>query len=51
MFAPLEQMGFFGETTGFVIAFLIGIGFGFSLERAGFGNANKLAAQFYFRVP
>ena len=49
MFAPLEQMGFFGETTGFVIAFLIGIGFGFSLERAGFGNANKLAAQFYFR--
>ncbi len=48
MFAPLQQMGFFGETTGFVVSFIIGIGFGFALERAGFGNANKLAAQFYF---
>jgi hypothetical protein len=27
---------------------LIGIGFGFFLERAGFGSATKLAAQFYF---
>ena len=48
MFAPLQQMGYFGEATGFVVSFLIGIGFGFSLERAGFGNANILAAQFYF---
>lgn len=30
--------------TGIVIGFL----FGFVLERAGFGNARKLAAQFYF---
>jgi len=49
MFAPLSQMDFFGEITGFVFAFLIGIGFGFILERAGFGSAKKLAAQFYFR--
>lgn len=26
----------------------IGVGFGFVLERAGFGNSRKLAAQFYF---
>lgn len=49
MFAPLSQMNFFGEATGFVFAFLIGLGFGFILERAGFGSAKKLAAQFYFR--
>jgi uncharacterized membrane protein YedE/YeeE len=30
--------------TGIVLGFL----FGFSLERGGFGNARKLAAQFYF---
>lgn len=49
MFAPLSQFDFFGEMTGFVLAFIIGIGFGFVLERAGFGSARKLAAQFYFR--
>jgi len=32
---------------GLVIAVLIGFGFGFVLERAGFGRAPKLAAQFY----
>jgi hypothetical protein len=26
----------------------LGIGFGFVLEQAGFGNCNKLASQFYF---
>jgi uncharacterized protein len=30
-----------------VMAFLIGTGFGFFLERAGFGSARKLTAQFY----
>lgn len=29
------------------VAFVIGIGFGFFLERAGFGGARKLVAQFY----
>ncbi|MCZ7585441.1 MAG: YeeE/YedE thiosulfate transporter family protein [Deltaproteobacteria bacterium] len=32
---------------GLVTAVLIGFGFGFVLERAGFGRADKLAAQFY----
>lgn len=30
-----------------ITAFLIGIAFGFCLERAGLGNARKLAGQFY----
>jgi uncharacterized protein len=31
-----------------LIAVAIGIAFGFTLERAGLGNARKLAGQFYF---
>ncbi len=46
---PLYPNGLFGEQSGFVIAFIIGILFGFTLERAGFGSSRKLAAQFYFR--
>ncbi len=34
---------------GLVIAVFIGIAFGFVLERAGFGRADKLSAQFYLR--
>lgn len=49
MIAPLEKLGYFGDETGLVIAFVIGIGFGFALERAGFGSAKKLVAQFYLR--
>ena len=30
-----------------MVAFVIGIGFGFALERAGFGSARKLVSQFY----
>jgi len=47
MMAPLFKFGLFGDNVGLVVAFIIGIGFGFFLERAGFGNARKLAAQFY----
>jgi hypothetical protein len=47
MNAPLYKFGAFGDETSLVVAFLIGIGFGFFLERAGFGNARKLMAQFY----
>jgi len=32
-----------------LVHLFIGTAFGFVLERAGFGNAQKLAAQFYFR--
>ena len=31
-----------------IVAVLLGFGFGFVLERAGFGRSTKLAAQFYF---
>lgn len=48
MNAPFYQFHAFGEGTGLLVAFLVGIGFGFFLERAGFGSARKLAAQFYF---
>jgi hypothetical protein len=45
--APFYKYGFFGDEMSLVLAFVIGIGFGFFLERAGFGSARKLAAQFY----
>lgn len=49
MIAPFFKFGMFGTEASLVVAFVIGIGFGFILERAGFGNARKLAAQFYFQ--
>jgi rhodanese-related sulfurtransferase/uncharacterized membrane protein YedE/YeeE len=36
------------EVTNLLIALAIGVAFGFTLERAGLGNARKLAGQFYF---
>lgn len=47
MSAPFYKFGLFGDNVSLIVAFVIGIGFGFFLERAGFGNARKLAAQFY----
>lgn len=47
MSAPFFKFGMFGDETSLVVAFLIGIGFGFFLERAGFGSAKKLVSQFY----
>jgi hypothetical protein len=47
MMTPLFKYGFFGEEFSLLVAFLLGLGFGFFLERAGFGSARKLAAQFY----
>ena len=49
MNAPFFKYGMFGDEMSLVVAFAIGIGFGFFLERAGFGKARLLAAQFYFR--
>lgn len=37
----------FSPTIGNLVALAIGVAFGFVLERAGFGNARLLAAQFY----
>jgi hypothetical protein len=47
MSAPFYVMGLFDDEASLAIAFLIGIAFGFFLERAGFGSARKLVAQFY----
>jgi len=47
MNAPLYKFGVFGDPASLLVAFLIGIGFGFALERAGFGSAKKLVSQFY----
>jgi uncharacterized protein len=47
MMAPLLKYGVFGTEASFVVAFLLGLGFGFALERAGFGSARKLVSQFY----
>jgi hypothetical protein len=47
MSAPFYKLGFFGDEMSLVLAFVIGIGFGFFLERAGFGSAKKLISQFY----
>lgn len=44
---PLFKYGAFGDEAGLVVAFAIGLGFGFFLERAGFGSARKLVSQFY----
>jgi rhodanese-related sulfurtransferase len=38
-----------GFEQSLIVALIIGIAFGFVLERAGFGSCRKLAAQFYFK--
>ncbi len=48
MNVPFYKFNLFGFDISLLIAFVIGIGFGFALERGGFGNARILAAQFYF---
>ena len=48
MTAPFFKFGMFGDEISLVVAFVIGIGFGVFLEKAGFGSSKKLAAQFYF---
>ncbi len=47
MICPVNAQGFYGDQWSLVTAIVLGFFFGFSLERAGFGNARKLAAQFY----
>jgi hypothetical protein len=47
MSAPFFKYGLFGDEASLVVAFAIGLGFGFFLERAGFGSARKLVSQFY----
>jgi uncharacterized membrane protein YedE/YeeE len=45
--APFYEFGLLGENAGLLVALVIGIAFGFFLERGGLGNARKLAGQFY----
>jgi hypothetical protein len=47
MSAPFYKFGLFGDEVSLVVAVVIGFGFGFFLERAGFGSARKLTSQFY----
>jgi uncharacterized membrane protein YedE/YeeE len=47
MSVPLIPEGALGATL--LAALVLGIGFGFALERAGLGSARKLVAQFYGR--
>jgi hypothetical protein len=47
MSAPFYKLGAFGDEASLIVAFLVGVGFGFFLERAGFGSARKLVSQFY----
>ena len=44
---PITTNPNFPEWLSLLIAFLIGIGFGFALERAGFSSSRKLAGIFY----
>lgn len=47
MNAPFYKFDYFNFDVSLIFAFIIGIGFGFALERGGFGSARILAAQFY----
>ena len=46
---PLYPRGAFGPGLSLLLALLLGLGFGVSLERAGLGDGRKLAGQFYLR--
>jgi hypothetical protein len=47
--APFDLAAELGIPVSYLVYVAIGFAFGFILESAGFGDARKLAAQFYFR--
>lgn len=47
MSLPFEILNGSQRELGLVVAVLVGFGFGFVLERSGFGRAQKLVGQFY----
>lgn len=47
MMFPLYTQDAIGYEVALVLYALVGVGFGFALERAGFGSAPNLVAQFY----
>ena len=47
--APFDPVEALGKPLGYLVFVLFGMGFGASLEIAGFGLAHKLVGQFYFK--
>ncbi len=47
--APIDILSSMSELQLYIVHLLIGIGFGITLEQAGFGDSRLLAAQFYFK--
>ena len=47
MTAPFFEYGLFGPAFSLVVALIIGVAFGWCLERSGMGSARKLMGQFY----
>jgi hypothetical protein len=47
--APLIKFDYFGREFGIIMAMFIGFGFGFFLEKAGFGSGKKLCDVWYGR--
>ena len=45
--APISILSNFPEWANLLTGFIIGIGFGFALEQAGFSSSRKLAGMFY----
>lgn len=46
---PLDLVSSLGHWGQYIVYLLIGLGFGITLEIAGFGVSTRLAGQFYFR--
>jgi hypothetical protein len=45
--APFSKVMAWGSSTEALVAILLGVGFGFFLEKGGFGNSRVLAGQWY----
>ncbi|MDA3860041.1 MAG: YeeE/YedE thiosulfate transporter family protein [Melioribacteraceae bacterium] len=48
MTSPFFKFGYFNDEVSLIVAFILGLAFGFLFERGGFGSGRMLAAQFYF---
>jgi uncharacterized membrane protein YedE/YeeE len=49
MIGPLVRNGIISDGTNYVFAVLIGILFGYALQRSGFTNSRKIASAFYMK--